>query len=115
MGKLDEINIRLYQDTSGHAPFRAWLNSLKDLQAKSKVNIQITRLRLGNPAKAKSVGEGVLELKIDFGPGYRVYYGQDGEHMVLLLLGGDKSTQSTDITKAKEYWADYKSRKKEAL
>jgi len=67
---------------------------------------------LGNMGDAKAVGEGVQELGIDYGPGYRLYFGQVGASMVLLLCGGDKGTQAADIKKAKEYWADYQQRRK---
>lgn len=81
--------------------FSNWLQSLKDRQAKAKIFDRILRLADGNPGKSRSVGAGVVELKIDFGPGYRVYYVQRGEVFVLLLCGGDKSTQEKDIQIAK--------------
>jgi putative addiction module killer protein len=75
-----------------------------------KIEQRLDRLRLGNLGNFRSVGEGVCELKIDYGPGYRVYFGQVGTTIVLLLCGGDKSTQDRDIRKAKEYWIDYEQR-----
>lgn len=112
---MNEKNIQLYRDASGRAPFKEWYKALKDNRSKIKVDVQVTRLACGNPGKAKSVGSGVMELKIDFGPGYRIYYGQEGETLILLLIGGDKNTQKTDIAKAKEYWAAYKALRKETL
>ena len=73
----------------------------------------MARLRLGNFGDSKSVGEGVLELRIDHGPGYRIYFGRDGSDVVILLLGGDKRSQSKDIETARVYWADYKVRRVE--
>ncbi|MEN9886221.1 MAG: hypothetical protein RL758_799 [Pseudomonadota bacterium] len=79
-----------------------WFARLRDRQAKVRIDIRIRRLSLGNPGDAKSVGGCVLELRFDFGPGYRVYYTQRGAELILLLAGGDKSTQSADIARAKE-------------
>jgi putative addiction module killer protein len=76
------------------------------------VRVRLDRLRLGNMGDCKPVGSGVQELRIDFGPGYRVYLGQDGKNLILLLCGGDKSTQAKDIQAAHEYWTDYKRRKR---
>ncbi len=78
-----------------------------------RIDARLARVQLGNFGDTKGVGEGVLELRIDYGPGYRVYLGRDGSAVVILLLGGDKRTQSKDIDTAKKYWADYKARKTE--
>jgi putative addiction module killer protein len=99
--------IRRYITPDGKNPFAEWLNSLRDLSAVVKIEQRLDRVRLGNLGNSKSVGEGVCELKIDFGPGYRVYFGQVGSTIVLILCGGDKSTQEQDIRKAKEYWKEY--------
>lgn len=80
--------------------FVNWLDKLRDIQARSRVLVRIRRLAEGNPGDTKSVGEGVLELRINYGPGYRVYYTKIGHEIVLLLAGGDKSTQSDDIKTA---------------
>ena len=92
---------------TGTAPFETWLNGLKDVQGRAVVRKRLNRVRLGNLGDAKPVGNGVFELRIDFGPGYRVYFGEQNGVVVVLLCGGDKSTQPKDIQRAKEYWADY--------
>jgi putative addiction module killer protein len=81
--------------------FVAWMNNLRDRQGVAKILSRIDRLEEGNPGKTRSVGSGIVEMKIDFGPGYRVYYVQRGEVVIVLLCAGDKSTQSKDILRAK--------------
>jgi len=81
--------------------FNDWLLNLRDRQGRAKIYARIDRLEDGNPGNSRSVGAGVIEMKIDFGPGYRVYYVQRGEIIIVLLCGGDKSTQSKDIERAK--------------
>jgi len=83
------------------AEFAVWLNDLRDLQAVARIDIRIRRLSLGNPGDVKPVGEGVSELRIDYGPGYRVYFARRGMEIVVLLCGGDKRTQEQDIAAAK--------------
>jgi putative addiction module killer protein len=99
--------IRRYITPEGTVPFAEWLDSLRDKKTKAKIKERLKRVSLGNLGDCKSVGGGVFELRIDYGPGYRVYYGQVGLIIVILLLGGDKSTQEQDIRKAQEYWANY--------
>ena len=77
-----------------------WFDSLRDRQARARINARIRRLSLGNVGDVKPIGEGVSELRIDFGPGYRVYFVQRGQTLVVLLAGGDKRTQDRDIKKA---------------
>lgn len=84
------------------AVYSEWFAALRDRPAKTRIDIRIRRLSLGNPGDVKPVGEGVFELRIPFGPGYRIYYIQRGERMVVLLAGGDKSSQERDIQKAKD-------------
>jgi len=103
--------ISYYLTAAGGKPFKEWLDGLKDVAARQKVRIRLDRVRLGNIGKNRSVGEGVYELKIDYGPGYRVYYGLDKKTVILLLLGGDKSSQKKDITQARMYWEHHKRRK----
>ena len=89
--------------------FDEWLTGLRDRNAKARIEVRIRRLSLGNPGDAKPVGAGVSEMRIDYGPGYRVYFIQRGQLLVVLLCGGDKSTQDQDIGDAKEYariWKD---------
>ncbi len=102
--------ISYYLTEKDGKPFKEWLDDLKDITARQKIRIRLDRVRLGNLGKNRSVGEGVYELKIDYGPGYRVYYGLKQKTVVLLLLGGDKSSQKKDIAQAKVYWQGYKRR-----
>ncbi len=102
--------IRNYITEDGREPFAEWLDSLRDMRAIDKIEKRLKRIQLGNLGDYKSVGEGVCELRIKYGPGYRVYFGQIGTTIVLLLCGGDKSTQDKDILKAKELWRDYERR-----
>lgn len=105
-----EYRIEIYQTDTGKRPFSQWLKEIKDHLVKAKVRMRLARLEMGNFGEYKSVGEGVFELKIDLGPGYRLYYGKVGKKTVLLLCAGDKSTQQSDIEKAKAYFTDYQSR-----
>lgn len=101
-----------YIDAFGRSPFATWFDGLEPLIA-AKVTIALTRLAHGNVSNVKGVGSGVLEYRIDFGPGYRLYFGRDGEEMVLMLCGGTKKRQQSDIAKAIAFWSDYKARKKD--
>ncbi len=103
-------DIQRYITSEGRVPFTEWLESLRDQKTKGRIQARLERVGLGNFGDCKSVGEGVFELRLDFGSGYRVYFGQVGSIVVLLLLGGDKTTQEQDIRKAKEYWTDYEER-----
>lgn len=103
-----ETEIRLYVTRTGKVPYSRWLKSLKDIRARAVVRVRLNRVRMGNFGDCRSVGKGVMELRVDYGPGYRVYFGRVGSRIVLLLCGGDKSTQSKDIELARGYWADYR-------
>lgn len=97
-----------YKDsTSKKEPAKEWIDGLKNLNAQARIFVRIERAENGNLGDHKSVGEGVFELRIDVGPGYRLYFVFDGNEIILLLIGGDKSTQSKDIVKAKKYWKTY--------
>jgi putative addiction module killer protein len=100
--------LKIYQTASGALPFLEWLHSLRDGRTRAIIMARLARVRLGNMGNTSPVGEGVQELKINYGPGYRVYFGQDGTELVILLNGGDKSTQDEDIETAKGYWQAYK-------
>jgi putative addiction module killer protein len=106
------VKIEQYQDENGVIPFRAWFGKLRDVVAKTAIAKRIDRSALGNFGTCRSVGSGVTEMKIDVGPGYRVYIAHHGEKLVILLCGGDKSTQPKDIELAKNYWLDWKRRHK---
>jgi putative addiction module killer protein len=101
------VDIRYYVDVGGDAPFAEWFAELEPV-AGARIARAIARMEQGNFSNTKGVGEGVLEYKIDFGPGYRVYFGRDGETIVILLTGGTKKRQQRDIDTAKAYWRDYK-------
>ncbi|MBW4494958.1 MAG: type II toxin-antitoxin system RelE/ParE family toxin [Oscillatoria princeps RMCB-10] len=101
--------IQRYVTPEGRVPFDEWFDSLRDVKTQTIINKRLNRLSLGSLGDYRSVGEGVCELRIDFGPGYRIYFGQIGTAIVLLLCGGDKSTQDQDIRKAQEYWTDFRS------
>lgn len=103
-------DVQRYITVDGRIPFAEWLDSLRDRNVRAKINQRIKRVSLGNLGNYRSVGEGVCELKIDYSPGYRVYFGQVGLTIILLLCGGDKSTQEQDIRKAQEYWKNYHER-----
>lgn len=105
-----EHKVEIYQTDNGKRPFSQLLKDLKDNLTRAKIRLRIDRLERGNFGQCEPVGEGVFELKIDFGPGFRVYFGKVGARCVLLLCAGDKSSQKSDIQKAKAYFKDYQSR-----
>lgn len=100
--------INEYITETGEAPYSNWLNSLKDLKGRTAVISHVDRMELGNFGDCKPVGDEIVELRIHFGPGYRVYYARDGKNIYLLLCGGNKSSQKKDIKQAKKYWANHK-------
>src|SRR5712672_2772542 len=108
------IELRGYIDESGNKRFAKWLEGL-GAAAAAKVTIALARMEQGNFSKVKGVGSGVYEYKIDFGPGYRMYFGKDGERVILLLGGGTKKRQQVDIENALSRWHDYKRRKKQEI
>ena len=106
------FKIDYYITAAGRKPYKEWIDDLRDVQGRAKIRIRLDRARLGNLGDTRSVGEGVHEFRINYGPGYRVYYGHEDGRLILLLLGGDKSSQTKDITKAKKFWKDYLGRTK---
>jgi putative addiction module killer protein len=108
--EIQPRELRNYLTADGRNPFYEWFYSLRDRRAKAKIRARLDRVEEGNLGDCKSVGEGVFELRIDYGSGYRIYFGQEGLTIILLLCGGDKSTQAQDIRRAREYWEDYRSR-----
>jgi putative addiction module killer protein len=107
-----KIDVREYIDGNGQCPYAVWFDRLHS-QAAAKVTTALTRIGLGNFSNVKGVGSGVFEYKIDFGPGYRVYFSKDGARLVILLGGGAKKRQQHDIDAALANWQDYKRRKQE--
>jgi putative addiction module killer protein len=102
-------NVVIYQDATGQEPFTEWLEGLRDAQTRRRILIRLRRVEQGNYGDYKALKEGVYELRLAFGPGYRIYFGEAGDTIVVLLLGGDKSSQRADIALAKIYWSEYQS------
>ena len=105
------FEVVVYETGDGRAPFDEWFRAL-DVQAALKVTTAIARIETGNLGDVKPVGQGVSERRLTFGPGYRLYFGRDGQKLVVLLTGGTKKRQSKDVEQAQAFWADYKARKK---
>jgi putative addiction module killer protein len=99
-----------FRTGEGRVPFEEWLDDLEAKKAVGRVLARLARVRQGNLGDCKSVGEGVSELRVDYGPGYRIFFGQKGRTLVVLLCGGDKRTQDRDIRLAKQYWHEYNAR-----
>lgn len=108
---MEPIELEEYVAADGHAPFSAWLAQLKDTRARVRIARRLIRLRAGLFGDCEPVGSDVLELREDYGPGYRVYCARHGAARVVLLAGGDKRTQQRDIHHAQDYWQDWKRRK----
>lgn len=106
---MKEMNniINEYVTKNGEAPYSNWLNSLKDLKGKAIIISHVDRMELDCFGDSKALGDGIVELRIHYGPGYRVYYAREGRNVYLLLCGGDKSRQNKDIKLAKQYWQQY--------
>lgn len=112
---MQERKIEIFVATNGKAPFEEWMRTLRDKANKARIFSRIDRLRVGNFGDCKGVGEGVFELRIHVGPGFRVYFGTVGTEVVLLLCGGDKGSQSRDIANAIHYWQEYKAHANQEL
>ena len=106
------VEVRQYIDRLGRNPFERWFEGLDDY-VQARITVALGRVERGNFSAAKGVGAGVFELRLDFGPGYRVYFGKDGETLVILLGGGTKKRQQADIEEAQALWHEYKKRKRE--
>ena len=104
--------LRHYVDPAGQDMFVQWLDKLKDRLAQARVAVRLTRLENGNFGDCKPMAEGIWELRVDWGPGYRVYYAMEGKHVVLLCEGGDKRTQDPDIARAIARWKEWQTRSK---
>ena len=108
MRNVQPRTLQIYQTQNGRKPFIQWLESIQDLGTQSRIDRRLERLANGNFGDCRSIGDGVFELRIHFGPGYRIYFGELDDTIVLLLCGGDKSSQERDIRRAKTYWLQYK-------
>lgn len=106
------FEIRRYRTTASEEPFTEWLSELRDRQARARILARLERLEVGNFGDCKFLRDGVSELRVDWGPGYRVYFGRDGLSVVVLLCGGDKRKQSADIKTAVALWQEYGNRRK---
>lgn len=104
------MEIRHYLTSAGRDPYQVWLDRLKDLRARVAIQRRIDRIAAGHFGDHKPCRDGVCELRVDVGPGYRVYYARHAQAVILLLCGGDKRTQASDIEKAVKYWIDYQRR-----
>jgi len=104
------LDLRYYLTDDGRSPFEDWFSAL-DAAAAAKVSVALARLGQGNFSNTKPVGEDVLEFRINWGPGYRIYFGRDGDVLVILLTGGTKTRQQRDIDRAKTHWTEYKRRR----
>lgn len=103
--------IRVYVRPDGRCPFYEWLYSVKDTVTRVRIRAKLDRVVLGNLGDSKSVGNNIFELRMHYGPGFRIYFGQEGEKIIVLLCAGDKKSQTKDVEEAKAFWADYKRRK----
>ncbi len=104
---MQAIEVLHYRQLEGCVLFQDWMLALKNIDARARINARIDRLMLGNFGDCKPVGASVFELRLHFGPGYRVYFGVEKQSLVILLMGGDKQSQERDILKAQGYWQDY--------
>lgn len=100
--------LQVYQTQNGREPFSEWLISIRDTKGQTRIRKRLDQIEDGNFGDCQSVGGGVFELRLHFGAGYRIYFGEIGNDIVLLLSGGDKSSQTRDIRRAKSYWLRYK-------
>jgi putative addiction module killer protein len=111
---MDEIVVLHYRTVEGRFPYREWVESVADRKARAAVLARVDRLAFGAFGDWKIAGNGVFELRVHLGPGYRIYFGRDRKTVVILLCGGDKGSQDSDIKQAKKYWKDYETRTRES-
>jgi putative addiction module killer protein len=102
------ITIKIYKTEDGREPFTRWLSGLRDMVTEERISKRIRQIAMGHFGDSKFLGDGVFELRFFFGSGYRVYYGKENDTVVILLCGGDKSTQTKDIETAKIYWQKHR-------
>lgn len=107
-----EIEIELYETATGHCPFDDWFEDIQEKYTRAKILTRLDRLKLGNFGDCKALGDGISELRIHYGPGFRIFYSKIGTKVILLLCGGDKRSQTKDIKMAKEYLKEYQAREK---
>ena len=105
------VEIRAFKDSQGREPFKDWLSGL-DKTISGRIDEVLDRIKDGNLSNVKGLGGGLLEYRLHFGPGYRIYFGRDGQALVVLLAGGVKASQDRDIKKARAMWQDYKNQKR---
>jgi putative addiction module killer protein len=110
---VEPKQILFYVDEEGNEPFLTWLNNLRDKQGRRRILNRLSRVQEGNYGDVAPIGEGLSELRLFFGPGYRIFFGEEAENIVVILCGGDKSSQNRDIEDAKAYWKEYQSRAKD--
>ena len=108
MRDVQPQEIQYYRTPNMQRPFIEWLGSIQDRKTQRRIRARIERLKFGNFGDAKFIGEGVFEMRLHFGAGYRIYFGKVDNTIILLLCGGDKSSQTRDIEQAKTYWQEYK-------
>jgi putative addiction module killer protein len=101
------MKIIAYSDSKGNEPFTEWLTKLRDTESRNRISARLRRVAQGNYGDCKNLGGGIYELRLDFGPGYRIYFSKDTDVIIILLCGGDKSSQEQDIIRAREYWKEY--------
>ena len=102
--------LRLFHTQDGREPYTEWFDSIRDKSLRNRIDARLNSVESGNFGDVRAVGEGVRELRLHFGAGYRIYFGEVGHTIILLLCGGDKSSQPRDIERAKTYWREYKER-----
>src|SRR4051812_26152449 len=113
LGNITPLELRRYVTVVGKIPFGEWLGSLRDRKTQHLIEARLARVAIGLLGDNKWVAPGIFELRIDYGPGYRIYFGRDGRTVILLLCAGNKRNQSKDISLALNYWLDYLKRGKQ--